>query len=150
MGLVSTGSSPVSSIIYYNSFSYTINHVNLTLGKKCPQTTIINTKNSHKIIYLLYKLGCINNFVIHSTLKKNKVRQFITFSIFFYKNTPFFKSLRLVSSPARRHTITYKGLSILKQSIGTSVIILSTTKGIITHEEALNFKIGGLILAILN
>ena len=151
MGLGSTGSSPVPSILYYNTTSYLINHVNLTLGKKCPQTTIIYTKNSHKLVFVLFKLGCINNFITHcKTTKGGTERKYLTFSIFFYKNTPFFKNIRLVSSPSKQHTITYRGLQILKHSIGSSVILLSSTKGIITHKEALKLGLGGLIIAVLS
>ena len=150
MGLASAGSTPVPSIIYYNSTSYTINHINLTLGNKTPQTTIRYTRRTHKLIHLFHRLGCLNNFLLHGGLSKPARSQFITFSVFFYKNTPFFKSLRLVSSPARRHTITYKGLCILSHSIGHSLIVLSTTQGLLTHDEALRRRLGGLILSVLN
>lgn len=150
MGLGSAGSSPVPSIIYYNSYQYTLNHVNFTLGKKIPQTTIIHTRRSHQIVYLLYKLGCINNFYTHSRDIKKFKRSFLTFSIFFYKNSPFFKSIRTVSSPARKHTITYNALKIINQSIGSSILLLSTTQGLLTHNDAMERKIGGLILAVMN
>ncbi len=140
----------MSSTIYYNAISYTINHVNLSLGSKCPQTTIIHTKNTHKVIYLLYKLGCINNFVLHSKVKGRRLQKYVTFSIFFFKNTPFFKSLRLVSSPSKKHTVTYSGLRIIQQSLGASVLLISSVHGLITHEKALKLKIGGLIVAVLN
>jgi len=140
----------VSSNIHYNSYQYTVNHVNLTLGKKIPQTTILYTRRSHQIIYLLYKLGCVNNFYIHSTSVNNLKNKYLTFSIFFYKNSPFFKSLRVVSSPSKRHTITYGALKIASQSLGNSILLLSTTEGLLTHKDALYLKIGGLIIAVLN
>lgn len=130
----------------YNSHSYVINHVNLTLGNKIPQTTILYTKTTHKLIYFFYKLGCINNFFIHNRAGK----AYISFSVLFYKNSPFFKSVRLVSSPARRHTITYRALRIANQSLGSSILILSTTQGLLTHQDALKLQLGGLVLAVLN
>ena len=150
MALASTGSSPVSSIMNYSSYSYVINHVNLTLGSKKPQTTIKYSTKNYSLIYLLYKLGCINNFYIHSTKKKNLLLKYLTFSIFFYKNSPFFKQIKLVSSLSKKHTITYQSLKILNQSLGNSFLILSTVQGLLTHQEALLKKIGGLILAEIN
>jgi ribosomal protein S8 len=66
----------------------------------------------------------------------------------FFKNTPFFKSLRLVSTPSKKHTTTIKGLRIINLSIKASVIILSTPYGIINHREALRIGTGGTILCI--
>ena len=140
----------MSSILNYSSYSYVINHINLTLGQKKPQTTIKYSKKNFKLIYLFYKLGCINNFFIHTTKHNSYIIKYLTFSIFFYKNSPFFKQIKLISSLSKKHTITYKALKIINQSIGTSILILSTTKGLLTHNEALKLKIGGLILAVLN
>ena len=47
-------------------------------------------------------------------------------------------------------TIKYKSLRILERSIGETILILETNKGIITHKEASNLKIGGKILCILS
>jgi ribosomal protein S8 len=66
----------------------------------------------------------------------------------FFKNTPFFKSLRLLSTPSKKHTTTLKGLRLINLSIKSSVIILSTPYGIIDHREALRIGTGGAILCI--
>ena len=150
MGLGSAGSSPVSSNISYDSYYYSLNHINLTIGKKIPQTTITYTKKTHQIIYLFYKLGCVNNFFIHFNSYGVQPVKLITFSIFFYKNSPFFKSVRLISSPARKYSITYKALKIASQSLGMSILVISTNKGLLTHHDALRARVGGFILAIIN
>jgi ribosomal protein S8 len=71
-------------------------------------------------------------------------------SIPFYRNTPFFKSIRLISTPSKKHQISLKSLSLLNKTLKASILILSTNKGIITHHDALKFKVGGLALCVVH
>lgn len=68
----------------------------------------------------------------------------------FYKSQPFFKSVRLVSSSSRKYTLSLKSLIILQKSLKSSILILSTPKGILTHKEAIKFKVGGLGICFIS
>ena len=63
---------------------------------------------------------------------------------------PFFKSIRLISTPSKKHRLSLKSLNLINKTLKASVLILSTDKGILTHREALKFKIGGLALCVVH
>lgn len=69
---------------------------------------------------------------------------------FFYKNTPHYKNIRYVSTPSKKHIISLQALLILTSSIRASILILSTSYGLMTHTEALRLKTGGIIMCVLN
>jgi ribosomal protein S8 len=102
------------------------------------------------IIQILADIGCIHRYLITNNNSNKYNNHIIWLTIFLYNNTPFFKSFRLLSTPSRRYTISYKALRILSTSIGASTIILSTSFGLITHEDALERHVGGLLLFILS
>ena len=141
--------SRVSKYMRYNTNAYVINHVNLTIARKAVFTSIIFTRKTYPLVKLLHRLGCIHNFVVTTQTRAGARRKFITFSTFFYRNTVFFKDLRNVSTPSRRHTISLKALRIASSYLKASTLILSTPKGLLTHPEALRLHTGGLIVALL-
>ncbi len=158
------GSSPTFPKIPYNTYAYVINHINIALSKKQFYSSIIFTKNSLLLIKALYKTSYINNYIITKNnnlvnakltkqngfgIKKlNRTR--IKFSILYFKNKSFFKSIRLISTPSRRHTITLRALKLASLSMKSSIILLSTNKGIIDHNEAIRLRVGGTILCVLS
>ena len=73
----------------------------------------------------------------------------IRFNGAFFKNESYFRGIRVVSTPSRKHTITLKGLHLMNKSIGKSVVILETSMGLISHTKAIEFGIGGLILCVI-
>lgn len=83
-------------------------------------------------------------------VNNNKYKKFLKISVYFFKNTFFYKSLKQVTTPSKKFTITFKSLYILSNSINETILLLETSKGIITHKEALKAKIGGNLLIILN
>ena len=133
------------SNLYYNSYAYAINHVNLITSSKKRFSLIKVNNKILNLIVLFKKLGFLN-----STLLTKNNKALIKISPFVYKQTTFFKTAKLISTPSKMFTIKYKSLRILERSIGETILILETNKGIITHKEASNLKIGGKILCILS
>ena len=80
---------------------------------------------------------------------KSTPRKFITFSVTYYRGTPFFKSVRVVTTPSRKHTVTLQTLSIITLSLNASLMILSSPQGLITHRDAMCRRVSGQILAII-
>jgi len=104
------------------------------------------SKKILKIFTLLHKVGSIKDFVITGNLPLKKIR----FSVFFYKNTPFFKNIKAVSTPSKKFFISKKGLSLLLKGSKSTIFILSTNKGLLTAEQALSLGVGGTLLYTIN
>jgi ribosomal protein S8 len=132
--------------MYYNSGSLVTNHINLALMKNSPKTEIVHTKKVMSYFNSIASTGVVNNFF----LVNNKGLKRIRFSVFFYKNISFFHKVKHVSTPSKKFYITIKGLKTLTTSLKATTVILSTSKGLLTHREALRAKVGGIILFIVS
>jgi ribosomal protein S8 len=149
------GFDPRVSNIRYDSHAYVINHLNLAISRKKLRVRFKYTRKTLELTKALFSIGYVSNYSVvskHTTLKftksLNSKNSWIYVSTVFFKNTPFFKSLRLVSTPSKKHITTLKGLKVINLSIKSSVVILSTPYGIIDHREALRVGTGGTILCI--
>ena len=142
----SAGSSPASPIIPYNSNSYVANHFNILNSKKVPRISIKYTTKTIKIVQALYHNRIIQGYVITNEQGIKK----ITFNTHYYRGVPYFSHFKVVSVPSKSQTISLKALRIAVKSIGRSLILLETDKGIITHTEALSYSIGGKIMGVIS
>ena len=133
----------VSNIPYY-THALVINHINLISSSRRRSTTLRYNKKALALLAILKKLGVINSCVILSKSKK-----LLKISPLTYKKTPFFKHLRLVSTPSKSFTVRLSTLKILNASIGQTIIILETSKGLMTHQDALKKHISGRILCVI-
>lgn len=138
---------PCVSNIRYNVNSYVANHFNILNSKKNPRITIKYTTKSISIIKLLYSSRIIQSYLI---TEDDRSIKYITFCSYHYKNTPFFSHFKIVSTPSKCQLISLSALRIISKSIGNSVLILETDKGIITHTSALAYKIGGRLLGVVS
>lgn len=134
---------------YYTN-AYVINHLNILLSRKQKYIEIILTKKTLRLVKSLYKNSIIKNYIIVEKTYKDKKTKCIRFNGLFFRNESFFKSARLVSTPSRKHTISLRALNLAKRAVGTSIIILETSKGIMSHLDALKLGVGGLILCVVN
>jgi len=96
---------------------------------------------------LLRSVGCVNNL---SVLSSHSNHNFITFSVFLYRNSTFFYKVRPVSTSSKKFFLSYRALKMISTNLKSTLIILSTSKGLISHKEALYLKIGGLILFVIS
>ena len=140
----------VLKYMHVYSPSYVQNHIHFALAQRNPQSKIVYTRKTMMIVQILAEIGCIHRFIITNNKQLKHSNYTIWLTIFLYNNTPFFKSFRLLSTPSKHYTISYKALRILTSSIGASTIVLSTSRGLITHNDALEKRIGGLLLYILS
>ena len=149
------GFDPRVSNIRYNSYAYVVNHLNLAISKKKLRIRFKYTRKTMELTRALFSIGYISNYsvvtenpILTNSKLPNSKNSWIYVNTIFFKNTPFFKSLRLVSTPSKKHTTTLKALHVINISIKSSIIILSTPYGIIDHREALRIGTGGTILCI--
>ena len=113
-----------------------IRNANLT---KTSTTLISNTKMSRQILKILKKEGFVKSFTILSPQHlilylKYKGRQ----------RQPALTNLRRISKPGRRIYTNYKEVPTILGGLG--VVILSTSKGILTDREARHYRVGGEVL----
>jgi len=124
--------------------------LNIAATRKKPKIKILITRKTLMLVNTLYRVGCVQRFLLSTEYRKGRRVRFAYISTPFFKQTPYFKSVRLVSTPSKRHTISLKSLRIITMSIRSSLIILSTPYGIVNHNEALRLRTGGLILCFIN
>lgn len=136
--------SHVSNKIKYNSYAYLVNHINILTSSKQRWALIVFNKKLLRLLILFKRLGFINSSLIVS--KKNKR---LKLTPFLYKNSTFFKGVRLISTPSKAFIIKLKSLRLLNQSLRESLLILETSRGILTHKEALKLRVGGRLLCVL-
>ena len=98
-----------------------------------------NTYSNHQILKILQKEGFIRSFSVLSTKHL----------ILYLKYTgrtrhPILTNLRRISKPGRRIYASYKEIPSILGGLG--IVILSTSKGILTDREARFERIGGEVL----
>ena len=147
MGLKSVGSNPTSPNILNNKINnHIITKINLNFSKKILNNYFFLSKTNLLFIKILYSLGCIFRYKI--VVVGNK--KLIKVNIFYYKYKPFYKNIKLISTPTKVFYITKKSLKILSKSINSSILIILTNKGILPHNLALKNNVGGKILCIIS
>ena len=108
-----------------------------------PYTVVYYSKIIENVLKVLLKEGYI------SEIEKFEERKGI-FKIKVYlkyenkSNDPVISEINVVSKPGRRVFKSYKDLDKLYGGLGT--VLLSTSKGVITDNEARNIKAGGEVL----
>ena len=140
----------VSNYLPYNPVAYLINHVNIATTRKKPKIKILVTGKMLPLLKTMHKLGCISRYVFLTKNNTNTQLKHVVLTIPFFKQKPFFKSIRLVSTPSKKYTISLKALRLVSNSLRSSYAILSTPYGVINHREAIKLKTGGLIICIIH
>ena len=140
------GSNPILPNIHKPSLLISTNY-NFLVSKKTNFKTVIFNYKNFELIYVLYRIGAISNFTIIRSKKLNI--KYVKFSIFFYKNIPFFKTILQVSTFSKNFNVSLKTLKLVNSIFKSSHLILSTTCGVLTAGEAVKRGVGGLLLYIL-
>ena len=147
MDLNSEGSNPSLPSIYHNPYAYLIAHVNLALRSKKRLNLIVCTKKVLRLIKTLRREGCLTYLLLK---QHSQGRRHLIFTPYYYKQTTFFKRVQLISTISKKFTISFKALTILDKSLKNSILLIETSRGIITHKEALRCHIGGLLLCLIS
>lgn len=74
---------------------------------------------------------------------------FVKISPLRYKDTTVYRNVRLVSTPSKYFAIRLKTLQTIQHALGDSRIILETSRGFISNQDALKFKLGGRVLLVI-
>ena len=106
--------------------------------------SIPNSKFRARILDVLKEEGYISDYKPSSKEKNNK---FLLVDLKYHNGIPVIKEISRVSKPGRR--IYSKAESIPKIQNGLGIAIVSTSKGIMTDNDARLKKIGGEIICIV-
>jgi small subunit ribosomal protein S8 len=98
-----------------------------------------NTKLGVKVLLVLYRLGFIGGYSIKS---KRHVIVFLKY----INHQPCIRNIGRVSTPGHRVYMTISKLTKLYNRKGHGFYIFTTSKGILTDVEAVEFNIGGEVL----
>nr|AHK09978.1 ribosomal protein S8 [Prototheca wickerhamii] len=113
-----------------------------------PAVLVYNTKINVKICEILQQEGFIINFFIVETNKKEliinlKYKKTPTLSNG-NSNKPCITNLKRISKPGLRIYSNYKEIPKILGGLG--IIIISTSKGLMTDKEARKYRVGGELI----
>jgi len=66
--------------------------------------------------------------------------------LLYWKSYPTARNYKLMSRPGKYFYISHQALRLLSKKTHASVFLLSTSRGIITHRNALLNNIGGILM----
>jgi ribosomal protein S8 len=126
-------------IINQNSLSYFINNFRIATAKKKLYFDVQLTSRSLSLCQIFYNLNLIRRF---TRLNSTTYRLYPSYSI--SRNST--RKIKTYLKSSHYLTLSVQVLKLLNLNLPTSYIILETSKGIITHKEALKYKVGGRLL----
>nr|YP_009518942.1 ribosomal protein S8 [Boodleopsis pusilla]AYC64857.1 ribosomal protein S8 [Boodleopsis pusilla] len=97
------------------------------------------TKTNEKIVQILAQHGFILNF--------QKSTNMLVLTLKYKKNQPILVKLQRLSRPSCRLYVKKQNIPQICGKLG--IVILSTSKGILSDREALQLKVGGEILGFV-
>lgn len=100
------------------------------------------TKKSYRLLPLFKKVCFISNF----SLIKIKEKLFIRIYPFYFKDLKNYYHFKMFSTPTKTFYISYKSLLLLSYRSASSVYLISTSKGVLTHHEAIKKHLSGFIV----
>jgi ribosomal protein S8 len=138
--------SHVSNLKIIDKNAYLLNHINFNLANKKLKFTIVFTQSNFRMLKIFKKLGIILNYSVNNI--KNKT--FLTIYLYYFKNISIFKNFKLISKPSKSFYISLKMLKLLNRRIGNSTYIISNTKGVMLHQDAIKNHLSGKIIYFIN
>jgi len=134
--------------MYYDSFSNLIANINLGYKILLPSVVVYNTTLTRRVLSLLLKLGYIYSFIV---LNSKQVQIFLKYNEY---SNPALRSIQRISKPGNRIFLSYKHLKNFAKNSNLNnnyqIAVFSTSKGILTGFEALELKVGGELLFLIN
>jgi ribosomal protein S8 len=131
-----------ASKLHNYHLNYVFNHFNLNMAKKFLNFNLIYNKKNLKIALIFKKTGILKKYYF---FKKNNFK-FIKLFVFFYKAAPICKKVKIITTPTKTFSISFKALKFLHRRTNNSIYVLSTPFGLMSHFTAIKLKIGGKIL----
>ncbi len=119
----------------------------------CIRNSQLVKKNIVKICYSKFKLSILNIFYSEGFIKNFKIINYnnykkkILIYLKYYNNKPVITKIKRISSPGLRVYKSCKKLPIIMSGFG--LVIISTSKGILSDKQARLLNIGGEIICYI-
>lgn len=134
---------PVGNMSMYRSSS--LSGFNRDCRGNQQSTSMPYSKGTLDMCSFLFRRGWISGYTVSGNV--NSVRKTIVVQYRYYANQNVLYRLRIKSTPGRRIFWTYRKLLSMCRSSGFHChYVLSTSRGLLSSEEALSRKIGGELL----
>lgn len=130
--------------MYYPS--YILNLININKLRKNLYFFLLFTVKNYQFVKILKKFNVIHDFRL---IKKNKF-VYIKITLFFYKNNIVCYNFKIITRPSKIFNISYNSLVLLSKKTNSSIFLISTSKGILSHKEAILQKKGGMVLGFFS
>lgn len=146
---MSMGSSPVFPTLNYNynsSISYVINLININVARRNLVFKAVLTKKTLPFVRILKRLGFIHRYAVVRERNVLTLRVYL----YYYRGARIGCGFRLLFKPSKSFFASVHALRLLGKRSGNSVYILSTTRGLLTHAEALSCNTGGTLVGFFS
>ncbi len=111
---------------------------NSQLAKK-KEVYIFYSKFKESILKIFLREGYIKNYIIINNINKK-----ILIKLKYFNNFPVISKIKRISRPGLRVYLSVDKLPLINSGLG--VLIISTSKGILSDKEARKFNVGGEII----
>src|SRR6056300_194335 len=126
-----------------NRYAYTINHLKFTLARKALYGIVENTRLVVNLLRLLRDLNIIRRFHFSPNNK-------VTFYPYYDKRRKALIQIRSLAKSKKHLYLKYTSLRLLQGSLGGSLFVLETSRGLMTHKTALKNRLGGFVICFIN
>ena len=137
--------SRVSKLLGFST-AYVINLININRSKKSLFFNLIFSKRNLNFVKILKTFNFIYKYVF---FKLNSLN-FIRIYLYFYKNKKIGHNFKIISKPSKKFFISLKALILLNKKSGSTVFLISTTQGVISHHLAIKNKISGFLVGFFS
>lgn len=124
----------------FDSLAFMFSLINNASLSNQSDVSVPTSKKNLRILMVLYKEGIIRGFVINKKKIIIQIKYTTGGSI-----KPVVKKLKMISTNGRVVFVSVKVLSMLAHH--NEILLISTSKGILTTKEALQLNVGGIVLA---
>ena len=136
----------VSNINYSYPYSYLVNSINIHASHKNFRIIIHYSRKTLILLKALYHLGSVGNYYFSTNQKNEKL---LNIYPTYYNLLPLSKHFRMLSTPSHTLFVSYKALRLLQKRVGVATYFISTSFGILTHQQAIKKKTGGALIGFL-
>lgn len=124
--------------VIYDSYA----RIRNSIVRNRPKATLIYSKFTVSVLDLLYKHGYLSSYKLIFDERYDSVAWI---EVYFNSASKSLVRLEVFSRPSRRIYVGYKELMGRHYS-GFELVVLSTSKGILTRSECVMFRVGGELL----
>lgn len=107
-----------------------------------------NKLSSVKIPYNKHLIFLLNTFINISYIESYEIKDTYVYINLNRDAINYWKNVKIISTQSKKYYISYKKLHLMTKYDFSTVVLLHTSQGILTNQQAIKNKIGGQVLFI--